>query len=478
MDALARDVADLQAALGRSIDGVVGRMLHALGTSGGCCGPSARSGHRRLPDASARGEAAAEAEIAEETSFTASERRILSEIEDTLQRGRELKRWWDRVHPADSFAERFELGRTFNEPDVSFGFFDSIEIGGASMSIMGNFQEMFYDRPKTPVGIHAVDAAAWMRDQMREFVLRYFMRISDFRDPEGFAETWRPPSSGLFEPLSWCPRSGSTERGFGFQQLLYKRRDSGEIGRFSEAEESRIIDLRELGSTYEWIVVKVRIFDFQFDLAPFGPGLPKLVVPLEEDSYLVVSRDLVTIEEEPEPGVLGRYGIGYSFLRNPEPGLVQYGPGEFDAAIEQITFEVREDGVVRVPMVFVANRPRQILRVDLDPLRWGAAVGDLATFGLLGRLLGVPASRLLAAPPDRPGFDPVYAYVDFARFVSGGLSEEVLCITREQLDKEFLVKHFEQHYQTIAGSLATWRTIPDWSDEIGLPRWVVAGDSG
>ena len=57
--------------------------------------------------------------------------------------------------------------------------------------------------------------------------------------------------------------------------------------------------------------------------------------------------------------------------------------------------------------------------------------------------------------------DPVYAYIELADLLSGGLSRDALCISREQLDKDFLVKHYVQHYATIAGSLATWRLIPN-----------------
>lgn len=392
-----------------------------------------------------------------------------------LSRGLELKDWWDRVYAEDAFARRFELGRTYHEPDTSFGFFDEAPIGGKPLPLMGNFQEMFYDRPKTPRGTSPETAASWMRDQMREFVLRYFMRVSDFHAPEGFAESWKPPTSGLFDFLSWCPRPGSTARGFGFRQLYYKRRDTGEVGTFAEEERFAIVDLRELGTTYEWIVVKVRIFDFQIAFEPLGPALPRVVLPLEEDSYLVVHRAFVLDEEAPEAGVLGRYGFGYAFIRNPEPTAFGYGPGEFDAAIELIDFHVLEDGRVRVPMAFVVNRPSRILRLSLDPLRLGLGLFDLMTLGLASRALEPLKASLPRVPLSAGELDPVYGYIDLARLASGGLSEEALCISREQLDKEFLVKHFMQHYDTISGSLETWRLIPDWLDRQALPPWVLTG---
>jgi hypothetical protein len=406
--------------------------------------------------------------------WSEDEVRLLESVELYLSRGRELLAWWNDVYPRDAFARRFELGRSFNDADISFGFFDEVTVGGQPMPAMGNFQEMFYDQPKTPSGQPAESSAAWMREQMRQYALRYFMRVSDFRAPEGFAEVWQPPTSGLFEPLSWCPKPDSGLRGFGFQQLFFKRTD-GEIGRFPQEERFSIVDVRELGQTYEWIVVKVCIFDFKFTVAPFGSALPQVVVPLAEDSYLVLSRDFIVDQEQPAPDLLGRYGIGYSFIKNPRPSALGYGPGEFEAAIETIQFEVYADGTVHVPMVFVANRPDRIINLRFDPVGWGFKLADWMTLGLARPFLAPLRSALASRPTSAGELDPVFAYIDFANAVSGGLSSETLCISREQLDRDFLLQHFMQHYQTVAGSLATWRQIPDWLAEAELPEWVVKG---
>jgi hypothetical protein len=72
-------------------------------------------------------------------------------------------------------------------------------------------------------------------------------------------------------------------------------------------------------------------------------------------------------------------------------------------------------------------------------------------------------------------FDPVLAYIGFANWISGGLAAETLCISREQLYKEFLVQHFMQHYSTLSGSLFVWRLVPDWLDEQALPVRVRTG---
>jgi hypothetical protein len=444
---------------GRSLDGSVSRFLRSA-TLGG----------------------AAPAE-APETPAGLDEQAVLAGVDEFLRRGLDLLRWWEAAAPSGRFAERFDLGRTFNRPEESFGFFDRapVTVGGEprTMPVMGNYQEMFYDQPKSPRDGRA-DAVGWMRDQMRRFVLRYFMRVSDFRLPEGYAEARAPSRNGALDLLSWCPKEDVSRKGFGFQQLWYKRAGTGEIGRFPEEERFAIVDLGELGPVYEWIVVKVCIFDFDFSFRPFGSDRPKVVVPLQEDSLLVLTRDFVRDEVAPEPGVFGRFGIGYSFIKNPKPGFLAFGPGEFEAAIERIDFEIRDSGEVHVEMAFVANRPERIANLSLDPLApmdWGLRMMEAMSLGMAAPF-SRPARRLLAdVPSPRFEVDPIFAYVDLANLLTGGGAAEDLCISREQLEKEFLVKHFMQHYQTVAGSLATWRAVGDWLDETSLPRWAVHGRS-
>lgn len=404
----------------------------------------------------------------------ADEQRILASVEEYLARGIALKRWWDEGGALAPASERFPLGRTFNRPDESFGFFGVAPVAGAALPVMGNFQGMFYDQPKSPqTAVLRAAAAAWMRRQLREFVLNYFMRISSFRPPAGYADPEGGPAPPLLRPVSWCPQTDISRQGFGFSQLFYKLRDGGVVGRFPDEERSAIVDLREMGTKYEWIVLRVRIFDFTLTFKPLGPHGPQLVLPLHEDSLLVVSRDFVVDQDDPAPGVLGRYGFGYAFIKNPRPGLLAYGPGEFDAAFETIFFSVLAGGVVRVEMAFVANRPERILNLSLNPAQWGLQLADLMSFGMASRFLGG------LAPPPLPGQvdDPVFGFITLANLLSAGQAAQTLCISRSQLEKDFLVVHFMQHYNAIAGSLLTWRQVADWLNRAALPEWVVSGKS-
>src|SRR6267142_3239062 len=111
--------------------------------------------------------------------MTDQDRAILDRVEGTLADGVELESWWDRTNP-DGFAEKFDLERVFNRPANSFGFFDQVQLSGSVLPVMGNFQDMFYDRPRTPTNLNRT-AAEWMGGQIQEFVLHYFMRVSAFR---------------------------------------------------------------------------------------------------------------------------------------------------------------------------------------------------------------------------------------------------------------------------------------------------------
>jgi hypothetical protein len=407
--------------------------------------------------------------------LTDHDRAIIERVEGARADGVELKRWWDRTYP-DGFAEKFELERVFNRPAESFGFFDQVPLARGVLPVMGNFQTMFYDRPRMPANLNR-QAAEWMRDQLREFVTHYFMRISAFRQPEAYVESGKVVLPGYLKPLSWCPQEDILRQGFGFTQCYYKLRESGRIGKFSETEGTAIVDLREIGAKYEWIVVKVRIFDFSFTFQPFGSDGPSLSLPLTEESYLVISPDFILNENNPSPDSLGRFGFGYSFIRDPTEGLVGYGPGQFRAAIEIINFEVSKIGEICVSMIFVADRPERIANVSLNPVDWSFRLADIFSFGMSSKLLAPVRNTLERIPVSADSFDPVYSFVSLANTLTANRAAQQLCISKERLDKDFLAQHFMQHYLTMVGSLLTWRQIPDWLDSRALPEWVLTGKS-
>jgi hypothetical protein len=395
-----------------------------------------------------------------------SDRELLSNVESALELGRALHAWWEHADAAEQYENRFTLTRTFNQADTSFGFFGHAGIQDRSVPVMGTVEEMLYDQPK-----HSDREK--LRDEFREFVLHYFLRVTDFREPEACVGHQPSNVPEWLRELSWCFDSGSISTGFGYSQHFYKERNTGVIGRFSDAQRFSVVDLRELISKYEWIVLKVRIFDFDLKFTPFGRTRPQIVVPLREESYIVLSSDFLVNETNPSPKIAGCYGFGYAFIKRSSKGILAYGPGLFDAAFKRITFRVLHSGQTRVHMVFVANRPTHIL--NLPFLDWTVQLADLASLGMVSRFLTPSQEEGKRPQTSGNSFDPLLASITLANLFSGGRAAQDLCISKEQLEKDMLVQHFRQHYQMLLGSLFTWRQIPDWRDTEKLPAWVVTG---
>jgi hypothetical protein len=401
-----------------------------------------------------------------------ADREILGGVERYLKDGLALKSWYEKASAEGSFAQRFDLARTENRPDESFGFFDKIEMQGKTWPLMGNYQEMFFDQPGGILNLNENQQLEW-RKQVREFVLHYFMRVSSFSEPTANISTGYPDPSGYLAGLSWCQAPVRQQQGFGFSQLYCKSRETGEILKFPPHEQYAIVDLREVVKRYEWVVLRVEIFDFELRLDPLGQGGPGVVLNLAEASYLVLAPEFVIDEESPGKGVESRYGFGYAFIKNPKPGLTTYGHGDFDAAFESIQFDVAPTGTITVRMAFVSNRPEQVTNVKVNPAQWAYSLANTASLGLVGRFL--PGVKETLPAFGMGSFDPVKAYISAANMLTAGQAADALCISRDHLDRRFLLQHFTQHYQTIAGSLMTWRQIPDWLDEKAVPKWVVTG---
>ena len=79
-------------------------------------------------------------------------------------------------------------------------------------------------------------------------------------------------------------------------------------------------------TSYDYIIAKVRIFDFEVGFRPLGESGPELVFSLNEESYRALSRQS-TNRDDPEPGALGDYAIGYAFIKSPLVWLSGLWPG-------------------------------------------------------------------------------------------------------------------------------------------------------
>ncbi len=248
-------------------------------------------------------------------SLDAEDRKMLSSVDRTRRDSVQIQEWWRRRKAAGDYAERIELVREFNQDEHTVGFFDTATIDARRLRLMGVSQEMFYDRPKRC-------SPEEVRDQLRQFVLGHFMRVSHTQRPEPAGASGLAALPLFMRPLSWLPDQSDTRVGFGYQQLLYKLRDGGQVGKFRPEERGAIVDLRTLGPVYDWLAMRVHIFDFKIAMSPFGPDLLKVELPLEEVTYLLMTPEMVVDRDNPSPDVLGEYGFGYGLL----PVLAAPGP--------------------------------------------------------------------------------------------------------------------------------------------------------
>ena len=109
-------------------------------------------------------------------------------------------------------------------------------------------------------------------------------------------------------------------------------------------------------------------------------------------------------------------------------------------------------------------------------LRWIVFAGAMAPAAVNHAL--APLRRFYRRLPwSGLRFDPIFPAVDLLNAVTFGQAGERLCISRRQLQKEFLFLHFLQHRQALVGSLQTWRQVPDWLDTKALPSFVRTGRS-
>lgn len=385
------------------------------------------------------------------TSLTATELDLLAAVPQAIMNGEELYSWWLQAE-AEKRIRPIPAVRQLNRLDFNYGFLDEIPMTSGVLPVLGVVQDMFYDRPKVPAS-HTHTGAEWYRAQVEEYALRYFMRTSWFPSPEIAAQ----------------PLAAGSGIGWRFSQLFYKLKETGEIGRFAAADRYKIIDLREIGKKYEWIVTHVRMLDFTMELGL--PSLPelKLDMPVHEEVFAVLNRDFVINRDHPEPGVLGEYGFLTPVIPVPQPdSILAYGPSALVSAFQLYSFRVLDSGEVRAKAVLLGNRPTRILK--LEPLDWSFQLADLLSFGQASRLLA-PVKDVLSRV-SVPQISPLFTFIGLANSSTGGLAERQFCISYTRLYTWIMATHFMAIYNFLLQTLMTWEQVPNWLDTENLPAWA------
>ena len=426
--------------------------------------------------------------------LTLEERRLLAQVEEAHGNGLELKRWWEESTaqwPGLLDEERFEsmlskrlfrqhfrlMQKSSSKSNISYGLMDEVQLAGRQHPVTGVVQQMFFDKPRG----EAVEEAArkrfleiW-RDNLREFVLGHFLRLSTSYRPVRHVEEERRSPAPYLRPLSWCPEPKGTELGLGFSQRYYKRQDNGQVGKFRQPDQEQI-DLRRFGREYAWIVVHVRVVGYQRELKLAGEGSPTLGLPAEVGGLGIITPELLTRYDGPgivgqppdEDGILGRYGCGYTWfvdIQEKRP-LPDYQSG--NAAFKSFDFWVEGDGTIVVRVASVWCRPDHVLDLPLNPMALGLGLADRLSQGLFSPVLK-PMQQLASRLPFS-SFDPFLTYVAVANAVTGNVAAENLCISRDELDRQRQREHFERNRNAVDNARGIWREVGDWTQEDQLPR--------
>lgn len=401
--------------------------------------------------------------------WTEQDLAILENVPEAIAQGRDLRQWWDKARKTPGLLRRFPVSRQLHQPDVNFGFLHNAVLRRGVLPVAGVTQDQLFDYPKVPAGMAGRDPL-WIRSQVREFMLRYFMRQTYVAAPNMLPQgPERQPPKAL-QPFSRCGAGGTKSYGWGYEQWYYQLADSGRVGKFPDSERYQTVDLRDIGPKYSWVVFKVNIFQFDFTIPPVPTG-PQIKIPVPQPVYTVCTPDFIVQEENPRPGVLGEYGYGYSVVPDPTyKTLFAAGPSKITNTIETLHLRVLESGEVRAHMDFATPQPPQI--VECNPVEWSFRLADLFTFGTASTVLA-PLKWLLEGL--QPSIDPVYTSVRLLNLLTLGVASDDYCINKEQLFKLLMVLHFTDAFHMYNFTASHFRLVPDWTDEESLPDWARYG---
>lgn len=275
-------------------------------------------------------------------SFSAQDLFMIERTEEAIQDGGQLARWCRRQDSELALCP-LEL-KNSRLPNRAYVFFDSLEINGKCMSVMGCRQEIEFSR------IAGTKAPALLR----EFVLGEFLKRAH-----------------------WTYEDGSPG-GFTIEQSLYKT-VGGEYGRLPVESRKGCIDWRQLNTQLAWVLLTIEIHDF---VVNFGPFRKKL----REALCAVAHSDFVRVVENPSEEYTLEVSIGYPVVRfAPTPNIFGFGPGKFNIAVKLFSFFLTPKNEIHVRMVFAAaDRCQKVLDFGKhwpDPVYGGASLLHYLTLG-------------------------------------------------------------------------------------------------
>jgi len=414
---------------------------------------------------------------------TEAEQYVLDHVPQAYEDGLELKAWWERKAATDSFADKFDLVRETNIPAHDYGFLDTARIAGNDVKVFGDVQEQFFDQPKEKM------PADWSA-QLREFVLRYFLHISSSHQIEPVPQRTGAASHPPFSFLSACLKDRHDRGGIGFYQLAYKKKDGGKVGWFSQARQGDFVDVTEIGTKYDWVLAKARLYQFSLTIYPAGQFFPFTFADPYEHVYVLFMPEFVVDEPkvggkrtvvDPETGkelkVVAEYGFGFSLVQNLSSyAPITIGPQIFDLGMQFFRFRLLEDGRISSKMVFSANQLTYLFKLNVNPFVWPLRAAEALSLRLAPNLTKPLQGLIDALPLSDVSVDLVFDSVRALDVLTLGEAAKRYCISIEQIQKDVLIKHDMVFYNMIADTLRIWRQVRDWTDAASIPAWVKYGE--
>lgn len=412
--------------------------------------------------------------------LTAEDAAILPHVPRADRLGSELKTWYEETREKKAFSNEFKLLEFFGaEQDSDLGYIEVADLPSGKYQVMGEVQDLFYDTTRSPSTTSPpASEVATVNQQMREFALRYFMRVTAPRAP--IAEPVPSHPAPLLGWLDQAPRMMDQREDIGFFQLYGRRVDTGQLEVFDKAQQPTVVDMRELGKTYEWVLLKARLFDFelQFNVLPplLGFQVPFTVLDQKEFLYGLLTPAFVCDEQNPRPGVVGEYGMGFSLVAPPpDESPLTFGPEVFTMGMNYFRFIVLETGEVRTTVTFCCNQLAGIFPLPVSPINWGLLGFDVLTNGRAGKLLGRLTKEADRLPLGKATFDPILGSIKALNGFTGGALGRDYGISTDNIFKWILRKHGTVFNHQMSESARVWRAFPDWLAADSLPEYIRRG---
>ena len=261
-----------------------------------------------------------------------------------IRRGETILNWWNTLPQLDLMEVRGSgPGKRMHH------FFCTVPVDGALISANGCLQTSTFAR-----------------------------RAEDGQPPESLAQ-WL--GTNFLRKARWTNDDGS-RGGFLYRPVMVLDRAEGARERRVDADLE--LKLAEVGTRYEWAMVRLDILDFMRAFPVIGK-YARVLEPLNREAgYMVLHPGFFQSRHPSPPGCVEEFCFGYSVAPwKVLPTIASYGPGRFHSAFKQFRFFLLEDGTVSIEVLFVVvPRCERVLDIwGFDPYFGTVALLNALTLG-------------------------------------------------------------------------------------------------